>query len=151
MPFFKDLKTKTIVYRKFEINSEVIDGLIEPVNENETFYLLMHIPNNKWSYDVKIEKEGNINDIYLDFLNVKDTKKDKKIFYDIILKKDFNDYLNENNYTELKLTNNIIQNIKQVNIPQKENKIEVKTNIRGISLVRDNEPLVYKFKSPGER
>lgn len=152
MPFFVEHETFNIVYRTYEINSEVIDGIITLIEDTSLGYILLHTPNQKWSYNVTIASEGKIdflNNSFIKYVNKKPSLEKPQIFYTMILQKDLESYLEKNNYTLVKTNDQVVENI----IPIVVKKETPTANINAIDtkLIRDSEANTYKFKSPNQR
>jgi|AntRauTorckE6833_2_1112554.scaffolds.fasta_scaffold04157_6 dihydrofolate reductase len=99
MYYFKDLNSLEIVTRKHQINSEALDGLIEPVGEDLS-YVIAHIPNKKMGWDLKPIEILPADEA---FDKVKVLGKDVingRPFYRTVIKEDLKEYVKLNeNYT----------------------------------------------------
>lgn len=57
MPYFYDEETYKVIYKEHLYNAEALNGLISLLEDNASVYLLVHIPNKKFGWDVYISSE----------------------------------------------------------------------------------------------
>ena len=165
MYYFKDIKTFRIVTREFKFNLEVLDGKLIEIEPAANCLLLSHVPNRRWNYDVtilqKLEARDGIN-----HLNPLPQKSDTpKEFYTVILEEDYNEYMHDYAFRELKGKTKEPKPEKIIKTNPKPKIVhtdDAKTNI-GIgpvnttefdyipSLTRTNEKTIYKFRSGSQR
>ena len=165
MFYFKEIKTLKVVTRTFQFNMEVLDGKLIEIDSTSPCLLLAHVPNKKWSYDVTILEKLDAQD-GSNRLNplpqVSDTPKE---FYVVVLETDYDEYMHDYAYRELK--GKIKEPKKEVIIkddpkPRKIDFQDAKTNVGTVPssgkqfdytprLARTNEKAVYKFRSNSQR
>ena len=54
MYYFYKEETGEIVKKEHQYNSEVLDGDIIPIDKDDQTYLLVHIPNTSFGWDVSV-------------------------------------------------------------------------------------------------
>lgn len=161
MYYFRDNTSLRVVSRPTEVNPEVLDGKLTLIEPNSECYLLSHTPNKNNSYDVVrleiLDAEDGIKK-----LNPLPQKIDvPSVFFTVILKHDFNTYVRDYMFTEIKgkLKTKEKDPIVKTNIEAK--KINSFDNSRTIStgtstfdytpkLTRTSEKASYKF-TPGSK
>ena len=97
MPYFIRQDIPIVVYREHEINAEYIDGRLELIKSNEQACVILHTPNTLFSYDLKIEHTGTLEDCWerknklvsLSTIKKPDTP---SIYYEVILSKNIDLY-----------------------------------------------------------
>ena len=162
MPYFVDNETLEVVYRKYELNAEAVDGRISLIDEDTLCIILFHVPNKKWGYDVYVSDKGIPSKCYdkLEVLNSSE-KTTPRRFYALVTERDLEEYLKNEKYEfkeklkekkEVKKEVTVKETIKSIDKkpkPVKNPKSPNKTF--GTSLVRDSQKPVHVFKSPSEK
>ena len=95
MPYFIRQDIPIVVYREHEINAEYIDGRLELIKSNEQACVISHTPNTLFSYDLKIECSGNVENCWekKNKLAMPAKKSDTPtIYYEVILSKNIDLY-----------------------------------------------------------
>src|ERR1035437_6989946 len=111
MVIFKDNSTLLLVQRAHEINAEAIDNLITMVSDDIPCYVLLHKPNDTWTYDVFIISEKPAEYAYAEAISLGMTHPvhTPKIFYAAICKTNLEEYIERTKY---KITNrNVVKPI----------------------------------------
>lgn len=163
--YFKEVKTLRIVTRAHRYNMEAIDGKLLEIESTSSCLLLAHVPNKKWSYDVNVLENLDAEDGVNRLDPLPQTSNTPKEFYAVILETDYDEYMHDYDYRELKgkikkPKEDII--IKDKPKPRKINYKDAKTNTGTVpisgnrfdytpSLARSHEKTVYKFRSGSER
>ena len=158
MALFREHSSLQVVFRKHEIIVEVLDGALELISDNTVCNVLVHKPNDKWSFDVFILSEKSADKAFEEYtaLGNPPTNSDTRIFYAVVCKTDLNDYVALHKYT---LIGEVVRNEVEVNIPIQPNIVPIVIQLPeettggapGTSLVRNFEAPTYKFKSPNQR
>jgi hypothetical protein len=138
------------------MNVEALDGLISLLEPSEPSCVLLHRPNEKWSFDVYVTSRKPIDKAYEECQALGGgNNTTPKIFYTAVCTKDLDEYIKLNGYTLMGSNQRITMdepkplrlNIIPITLPEKEEL----DYAPGTRLVRDNEPLIYKYKSPNQQ
>lgn len=109
MYYFYKEDTGEIVQRKHQYNSEALDGLIVPTESDDRAYLLVHIPNRSFGWDVSIVESYKIKKGYEKWQEIGSSQnvEEGKPYYNLVLKESLKDYIEQND--KLTLVNDAVK------------------------------------------
>ena len=176
MPLFVHANTHIITYRKFEYNTEYLDGILDLIEDTTKCNIVTHHPNRRFGYDIGVIKEVDAKSGWekVNELGHFDEKQPAKIYYELVPVDKYEKYINSNKnfYTikefkqekevpeektlALKETFDLPTKSKQQkphNIEQVPSEPKPSPTIlsNDPKLVRSNEHALYKYKQPNIR
>lgn len=104
MPLFVDNKTNAVTYRKYEFNTEYLDGLLDLIQDDVECHIVTHHPNRRFGYDVGIIKTLSAGKGWEEVqkLGLYDSDNPSKIFYALVPIDRYEAYLSNENYYTIK-------------------------------------------------
>ena len=129
MALFIQTGTPVITYRKHLYNSEYLDGRLEPIEDNAICFIIRHVANTSFGYDISIYDEllAIVGWGEMENLNRFNRNDPAKTFFELILKSGYDEYKSDTKFTEVTRTieNNPVEKTKKTrtnNITKPEKK-----------------------------
>ena len=101
MPLFIDENSHKIVYRKHAINTEVLDGDLTTAEEYLDCFIISHITNKKFGYNIGVHEETNPQEGFdkVQRLGTKETSELGQPYYEVIPAIRLNEYAADPTFT----------------------------------------------------
>lgn len=164
MPYFIDNDTYTTIWRDHEYNAEVLEGQITLLPENSKCLLVVHVPNNKWTYDVyqlDTNTAENLQD-QLTQLKSKPSLLNPKVHYSIVAQDYLQKYIDLNKYKfyshhpekqkneQTKVLTKILP-IPEISVtPESVTPKQIPHASGGPNLIRTSESAIHIYRTPNK-
>ena len=124
----------TVTTREHQFNAEYLDGRLQLIEETDPCYIVKHIPNNTWTYDLNrlaIVSAG-YGDSKVSTLNANIVQASPPTYHSLIPVDSFWDYISRNNYEDKTENIEILNADSTVSIPTPSTTITVETPVASV-------------------